>query len=99
MRYNITALNFCGFAAKESHSHLPVLPRYEQAFINSLLQKTTGKETLYYWIGLQDTNNTGEYQWVSKDGSVDVANYTNWGWFEPGRTIYSSCSIKNLVQK
>uniref|UniRef100_A0A3Q0QN43 Lymphocyte antigen 75 n=1 Tax=Amphilophus citrinellus TaxID=61819 RepID=A0A3Q0QN43_AMPCI len=71
--------------------NITIRNRFEQAFINRLLQKTTGKETQYYWIGLQDTKNTGEYQWVSKDGSVDVAKYTNWGWFEPDH--HGGCAV------
>lgn len=65
-------------------SYAAVLSRFEQAFISRLLRKQISVEPQYFWIGLQDIKNKGEYQWLSQDGTPGVVPYTNWGWLEPG---------------
>lgn len=70
--------------AGKSRSYLTVVSRFEQAFISRLLTQQISQDTQYFWIGLQDIKNTGEYQWLSQEESSGVVTYTNWGWFEPG---------------
>uniref|UniRef100_A0A8C2WU94 Lymphocyte antigen 75 n=1 Tax=Cyclopterus lumpus TaxID=8103 RepID=A0A8C2WU94_CYCLU len=65
--------------------NITVRSRFEQAFISRLLRTQISVEPQYFWIGLQDIKNTGEYRWLSQDGTLGVVAYTNWGWFEPDR--------------
>lgn len=40
-------------------------------------------ERTYFWIGLQDINNTGEYFWLSAAGKNPSVSYTNWNKHQP----------------
>ncbi|XP_028835601.1 lymphocyte antigen 75 isoform X2 [Denticeps clupeoides] len=62
---------------------LTITSRFEQAFINSLLKEHTSKETHFFWTGLQDIKNNGEYVWVVQNSTAERVTYTNWAWQEP----------------
>lgn len=76
-----------------SHSPSLFLCRFEQAFISRLLGEQIGKVTQYFWIGLQDVKDTGEYRWQGQNGSTETVAFTNWGWFEPGRSKLNGCCL------
>ncbi|KAM8893708.1 lymphocyte antigen 75 [Spinachia spinachia] len=75
--------------------NITVKNRFEQAFVSRLLRQQSDAEPQYFWLGLQDLNNTGEYQFVGRDGSSSVVPYTNWGWFEPHEG--GSCAVISKV--
>nr|XP_015214384.1 PREDICTED: lymphocyte antigen 75 [Lepisosteus oculatus] len=56
---------------------------FEQAFINSLIRENIREEAQYIWTSFHDTNGTGDYQWLTKNGVMDRVTYTNWNTFEP----------------
>ena len=60
-----------------------VVQRFEQAFITSMIRSVVKSERTYFWIGLQDLNNTGEYVWLTKDGKNHSVSYTNWNKHQP----------------
>ncbi|XP_036401571.1 secretory phospholipase A2 receptor [Megalops cyprinoides] len=57
--------------------------RFEQAFLNSLINSVAGNMSQYYWIALQDQNRTGEYSWLAQNGSAHPLLYTNWNRHQP----------------
>ncbi|XP_067155242.1 secretory phospholipase A2 receptor isoform X5 [Apteryx mantelli] len=60
-----------------------VTNRFEQAFINSMIHSMVKSERTYFWIGLQDLNNTGEYFWLTAEGKNRSVSYTNWNKHQP----------------
>lgn len=65
--------------------NITIWNRFEQLFINQLLAEHMGSASQQFWIGLQDLNGRGQYQWRSRDGLKSKVTYTNWGPYEPER--------------
>uniref|UniRef100_A0A8C5D7B1 Phospholipase A2 receptor 1 n=1 Tax=Gouania willdenowi TaxID=441366 RepID=A0A8C5D7B1_GOUWI len=65
---------------------LTVENRFEQAFINSLLNEYGANSTTYYWIGLRDLSSNGEYKWLSHNGSQFQLAFSNWNKYQPVST-------------
>ncbi|XP_061090815.1 secretory phospholipase A2 receptor isoform X1 [Conger conger] len=57
--------------------------RFEQVFINSLINAVSSHVGQYYWIALQDQDRTGEYSWLPFNGSAQPLLYTNWNRHQP----------------
>ncbi|RXN22317.1 secretory phospholipase A2 receptor-like protein [Labeo rohita] len=57
--------------------------RFEQAFLNSLISEMGDSESRSYWTALQDRNKTGEYRWLTQNGSSAALTYTNWNRHQP----------------
>ncbi|XP_033899686.3 secretory phospholipase A2 receptor isoform X1 [Acipenser ruthenus] len=73
-------------ATKSYYCNSPLVTvgnRFEQAFINSLIQNVTNGSSLYFWTALQDRNKTGEYSWLTQKGSFQHVRYTNWNKYQP----------------
>ncbi|XP_074522887.1 secretory phospholipase A2 receptor [Halichoeres trimaculatus] len=62
---------------------LTVENRFEQSFVNSLLSASGADSTKYYWIGLMDHGEDGEYYWVPHKGSLMPLTFTNWNKHQP----------------
>uniref|UniRef100_A0A3P8UHD1 Phospholipase A2 receptor 1 n=1 Tax=Cynoglossus semilaevis TaxID=244447 RepID=A0A3P8UHD1_CYNSE len=58
--------------------------RFEQAFINSLLNERGANSSTFYWIRLNDIGDTGEYVWFLHNSSSLPLSYTNWNKHQPG---------------
>ncbi|KAK9966427.1 hypothetical protein ABG768_003538 [Culter alburnus] len=57
--------------------------RFEQAFLNSLINEMGGSDSQSYWTALQDQKRSGEYRWLTWDNSSTPLNYNNWNRHQP----------------
>ncbi|XP_039184359.1 secretory phospholipase A2 receptor isoform X3 [Crotalus tigris] len=60
-----------------------ITSRFEQGFLNSMIHHQGNTDSPYFWIALQDLNNTGEYTWLTEDRKHHLAIYTNWRKYQP----------------
>lgn len=74
-------------SAKLNSSHIPKT-RFEQAFINSLLNERGANSSTFYWIRLNDIGDTGEYVWFLHNSSSLPLSYTNWNKHQPGSQLF-----------
>ncbi|XP_055010415.1 lymphocyte antigen 75 isoform X2 [Boleophthalmus pectinirostris] len=66
----------------ENHCNFTIRNSFEQDFVSRLLAEQISLENQFFWIALNDVNNSGEYQWMTP-GNPEVT-YTNWAPNEPG---------------
>ncbi|XP_058520524.1 secretory phospholipase A2 receptor isoform X2 [Ochotona princeps] len=59
-----------------------ITDRFEQAFITSLISNVANKDS-YFWIALQDQNDTGEYSWKRAGQKSEPVQYTHWNAHQP----------------
>ncbi|XP_036092844.1 secretory phospholipase A2 receptor isoform X1 [Rousettus aegyptiacus] len=57
--------------------------RFEQAFITSLISSVVKTKDSYFWIALQDKNDTGEYTWKTAGQKSEPVQYTHWNAHQP----------------
>ncbi|XP_023384252.1 secretory phospholipase A2 receptor [Pteropus vampyrus] len=57
--------------------------RFEQAFITSLISSVVKTKDSYFWIALQDQNDTGEYTWKTAGQKSEPVQYTHWNAHQP----------------
>uniref|UniRef100_A0A8C4MYA7 Phospholipase A2 receptor 1 n=1 Tax=Equus asinus asinus TaxID=83772 RepID=A0A8C4MYA7_EQUAS len=57
--------------------------RFEQAFITSLISSVVKTKNSYFWIALQDQNDTGEYTWKTAGQKSEPVQYTHWNAHQP----------------
>ncbi|XP_020653995.3 secretory phospholipase A2 receptor isoform X1 [Pogona vitticeps] len=57
--------------------------RFEQAFISSMIRNMVKMDIPYFWIALQDMNNTGEYTWLGQDEKTHQNTFANWKKYQP----------------
>lgn len=64
----------------------PFFSRFEQAFINSFISSVAKTKDSYFWIALQDENNTGEYTWKTVGQRPEPMQYTHWNTHQPSES-------------
>ncbi|XP_016079150.1 PREDICTED: secretory phospholipase A2 receptor [Miniopterus natalensis] len=64
-------------------SLVTITNRFEQAFITSLISSVVKTKDSYFWIALQDQNDTGEYTWKTVGQKSEPVRYTHWNAHQP----------------
>ncbi|KAM4697888.1 secretory phospholipase A2 receptor [Rhinophrynus dorsalis] len=62
-----------------------ITDRFEQAFITSLISSKLLTGDHFFWIALQDQNNTGEYTWQINSTHQPAVSFTNWNEHQPSK--------------
>ncbi|XP_045154042.1 secretory phospholipase A2 receptor [Echinops telfairi] len=62
---------------------LTIANRFEQAFITSLIGSVVKTKDGYFWIALQDQNDTGEYTWKAAGEKPEPVRFTYWNTHQP----------------
>ncbi|XP_066201349.1 secretory phospholipase A2 receptor isoform X3 [Saccopteryx leptura] len=60
-----------------------ITSRFEQAFITSLISNVVKTKDNYFWIALQDQNDTGEYAWKTAGQKSEPVRFTHWNAHQP----------------
>lgn len=82
-RIDNTSRSFENASSRNDCPLLTVANRFEQAFVNSMINHLVTSEDSYIWIALQDENSTREYRWKTNNGSPEALRYTNWNKYQP----------------
>ncbi|XP_042539466.1 secretory phospholipase A2 receptor isoform X2 [Dipodomys spectabilis] len=67
--------------------------RFEQAFITSMISSVVNTKDSYFWIALQDQNDTGEYTWKTAGQRPEPVQYTHWNVHQPSSS--GGCVVMN----
>ncbi|XP_073927030.1 secretory phospholipase A2 receptor isoform X2 [Castor canadensis] len=62
---------------------ITIADRFEQAFITNLISSAVQTKDSYFWIALQDQNDTGEYTWKTAGQRPEPVRYTHWNTHQP----------------
>lgn len=73
-------------ALMEYYCQAPLLTienRFEQAFVNSLLDANGADSSKYYWIRMVDLHEDKEYGWLPHNNTHIPVTFTNWNKHQP----------------
>ncbi|KAM8788559.1 LOW QUALITY PROTEIN: secretory phospholipase A2 receptor [Rhynchonycteris naso] len=69
-----------------------ITSRFEQAFITSFISNVVKTKDNYFWIALQDQNDTGEYAWKMTGQKSEPVRFTHWNAHQP-MSYSSGCVV------
>lgn len=50
-----------------------------------MIRNTVKMGNIYFWIALQDMENTGEYHWLNENGETHILTFANWKKYQPSK--------------